>query len=199
MTTTLLHPHQTSSIALKIQQVRLLSETLLMWLWCKKMTYRHICLFGQHSTLLSNPVNFWQLFSILAVFVNFCQIFQVNSAQHCQLHESSLCLQKRGHLRLNDFSSLIRTMSVGHPSSFHWVSINSDFDVQLDADILNGGNTEEQIRETFFEVKIFLFLEYLNIWCLVFWPWTFQVYKLFDDFGIIDKNKYLNINNEIKV
>merc|ERR1719460_3493677 len=47
---------------------------------------------------------------------------------------------------------------------------------QLDADILNGGNTEEQIRETFFEV-----------------------YKLFDDFGIIDKNKYLNINNEIKV
>jgi len=47
---------------------------------------------------------------------------------------------------------------------------------QLDSDILNGGNTEEQIRETFFEV-----------------------YKLFDDFGIIDKNKYLNINNEIKV
>ena len=26
-----------------------------------------------------------------------------------------------------------------------------------------------------------------------------KVYKLFDDFGIIDKNKYLNINNEIKV
>jgi hypothetical protein len=47
---------------------------------------------------------------------------------------------------------------------------------QLDADILNGGNTEEQIRDTFFEV-----------------------YELFDDFGIIDKNKYLNINNEIKV
>ena len=125
---------------------------------------------------------------------------------------------------------------------------------QLDSDILNGGNTEEQIRETFFEVKtkqtiliiFLLFYHILIILYYIFHTWGgqnklppiliifsifltvllflwgkqnklaliliifyfdrvlilvlfLQVYKLFDDFGIIDKNKYLNINNEIKV
>ena len=89
-------------------------------------------------------------------------------------------------------------------------------DFQLDADILNGGNTEEQIRETFFEVilKKYLVEEITCFYCHhniltkdpAFSFSTFghfsiclQVYKLFDDFGIIDKNKYMNINNEIKV
>ena len=47
---------------------------------------------------------------------------------------------------------------------------------QLDADLVTGGDNEAQIKEAFIEV-----------------------YKLFDDFGIIDKTKYCNINNEIKI
>ena len=86
---------------------------------------------------------------------------------------------------------------------------------QLDADILNGGNTEEQIRETFFEVilKKKISEKKSHSIGLVFiaiiidkrserfghFSICLQVYKLFDDFGIIDKNKYMNINNEIKV
>ena len=48
--------------------------------------------------------------------------------------------------------------------------------LQLDADLLLGGDSEAQMKQAFIEF-----------------------YKLFDDFGIIDKTNYLNINNEIKV
>ena len=46
----------------------------------------------------------------------------------------------------------------------------------MDADLLLGGDSEAQMKQAFIEF-----------------------YKLFDDFGIIDKTHYLNINNEIKV
>ena len=39
---------------------------------------------------------------------------------------------------------------LGWVNEKNWVKQN--FSSQLDSDILNGGNTEEQIRETFFEV-----------------------------------------------
>ena len=50
--------------------------------------------------------------------------------------------------------SLMRTVPnvLGIPNT-QYNPLNTNLNVQLDADILNGGNTEEQIRETFFEVN----------------------------------------------
>jgi hypothetical protein len=96
--------------------------------------------------------------------------------EHCGMGEMESVLRKAhteqtAILETEVEDGMTSTLLQAHQTSSIALKIQ-----QLDADILNGGNTEEQIRETFFEV-----------------------YKLFDDFGIIDKNKYLNINNEIKV
>ena len=183
---------------------------------------------------------------------------QYNKAMNICVHfcQTLVPLENLGKFVSNIVSSVslfqnlynnVKAVSIQYP-------INTHLNVQLDADILNGGNTEEQIRETFFEVKtkqtiliiFLLFYHILIILYYIFHTWGgqnklppiliifsifltvllflwgkqnklaliliifyfdrvlilvlfLQVYKLFDDFGIIDKNKYLNINNEIKV